>query len=155
MRLDKKKVLKAFIKAQENKIQNLKNSLEMTRQHVIDAPGSNVSHSDTSKFQLSNVALGLDRQILEAKESLFYLRNIPIHQDPAIRVGSFIRLKERVSDSTTIYFLVDRGGGETVRVDELSVATLNIVTPLGRACLGKNDGDEVPYNKRVYVIENL
>jgi len=58
--MDKKKIIEEYLKFLDEKVKNTEKSLKSVRKDAIDAPGSNVSHSDTSKFQLSNVALGIE-----------------------------------------------------------------------------------------------
>ena len=73
----KEDVLTSLIKEQEKRVEDLEKSCAKTKQDAIDAPGSNVSHSDTTKFQLSNLVLGLERRLLEAKTALSLLKYFP------------------------------------------------------------------------------
>ena len=92
--MKKEEVLEVCIEREKKRIEELEQSLEITRKDAIDAPGSNVSHSDTSKFQGSNLALGIQKRLEESKVVLNYFKSLPIVKKEVISVGAFFRLKD-------------------------------------------------------------
>lgn len=155
MSLDKKKILEAFIKTQENKIQNLKNSLKTTRQDAIDAPGSNVSHSDTTKFQLSNLALGLEKKVREAEEALSLLKGISEDQNDTISAGSFFTLRDIKSGNYTHYFLIPQAGGERLDIDGEEVLSISEEAPLMGSVMGSKKGDKIEFRDKSLEVVDL
>ena len=155
MSLNKKKILEAFIKTQENKIQSLKNSLRATKQGAIDAPGSNVSHSDTSKFQLSNLALGLEKRVREAEEALSLLKGISENPNDTISIGSFFTLRDIKSGNYTHYFLVPQAGGEWLDIDGEEVLSISEEAPLIESVIGRRKGDKIKFRDKFLEVINL
>ncbi|MDO8557538.1 MAG: hypothetical protein Q7R98_03725 [Candidatus Jorgensenbacteria bacterium] len=153
--MKKEEIVSVLEKLFLEKEKNLTKTLEETRDSACGAPGSNISHSDTSKFQLSELALSLEKQTREANEALVSIRNTPVCQSSAVQVGSLVELEEKSSSKRTLYFVIPKGGGETVQVGDSSVTTITAAAPLARACVGKKENEEVSINGRTYIIRNL
>lgn len=151
----KKVIVEALCAVFEGKIQTLRGTLEGTRQRARDAPGSNVSHSDTSKFQLSNEALGLDGQIQELGQVLASIRQMGIVPSDKVRVGALATLREADNGNLRTYFFVVRGGGEKVACDGEEISSIAMAAPFARACLNKEEGDEVIFNGKTYEVQSL
>lgn len=153
--MDKTEVISAFVEAMSAKVNGLASSLEDTKKRAQDAPGSNTTHSDTSKFQLGNLSLSLDLQVQKAKEVLLSISGTPVHNDQVARVGSLIELSDKKTGETKLYFIVVKGGGETIVVDDIPITTIAVVAPLSRACVGKKEQDEISCNGRAYIIQGV
>jgi|AntAceMinimDraft_18_1070375.scaffolds.fasta_scaffold57214_2 hypothetical protein len=149
--MEKKKVIDAVIKVFMEKINSLNSALEDTRDRARDAPGHNVSHSDTSKFQLSNLALGIEKQIMEYKEIADQLKNLSPRPTIKISVGSLFTLNNIENDKEKIFIMLYQGGGEKIIIDDIEITTLSIAAPIAQACLNKEIGDEV--NNTFEVVE--
>ena len=93
--LEKTLVIQKCITTYEEKIHEIEQSLGKTREGAIDAVGSMTSWSDTTKFQLSNLALGIQRRLGEAKLTAVQLRQLsPIsNPDSPICEGSLFTLR--------------------------------------------------------------
>ena len=153
--MKKMQVVEALVAVLTTKLESLEKSLESTRKQARDAPGSNVSHSDTSKFQLSNVALGLSGEVQTTREALTSLRSLPIERKmSACSLGTLVVLRSSDGEERH-HLLVAKGGGETAIIDDVAVASLSIGAPLGHACLRKELGDEIECNGKTYVIISI
>jgi transcription elongation GreA/GreB family factor len=151
----KKDVLKVFIHEYEKKVEVLNLSLEANRKCARDAPGSNVSHSDTSKFQYSNLALGIEKRLTEANAILELLRNMSdnLTSNKKISGGSIVNLKNIDTEEIAVYLLIAReGGGDSVMVDGKKITAVYIRAPLGRVLCGKEKGDEIEFLKKTFEI---
>ena len=151
----KKAIVDALCAVFEEKVKSLRTSLESTREGARDAPGSNVSHSDTSKFQLSNVVLGLDGLIQELNQTIVVLRHMNVVHLDKVCVGALVTLRETTNGNTRIYFFVAHGGGEKVICDGEEISSIAMAAPLARACLNKKEGDEVVFNGKTYEVQSL
>jgi len=143
--IKKEDVLASLIKEQEKRIEDSEKSYESTRQNAIDAPGSNVSHSDTTKFQLSNLVLGLERRILEAKTVLSLLKSLPIKAESIIRVGSLFTIRNLSSKANIIYLLVPVAGGEFFKVGDEEILSISVEAPLAEEVIGLERGDKIEF----------
>lgn len=154
-KMDKKQVLKACIEKYEKRITDLEQSFETTKKHVIEAPGSNVSHSDTSKFQQSNLALGIQKRLIEVKLAFSQLRTLSPVANDAIFVGALFSLKNLDSGEITNYLLIPEGGGDLFDVDGEEVMSISAGAPLTEAIMGKKKGDRVNFRDRVLEITEV
>lgn len=157
--LDKKRVISAFVILYKDKIADIRKSLESTRKCAIDAPGSNVSHSDTSKFQYSNLALGIEKRMKEADEILklleFMLENGTTGND-VVSVGSLVSLRDIDTGELARYLLIGReGGGDFVIVDDAKVVIIYAKAPLARMIKGKEKGEEIEFLKKTLEITEI
>ena len=103
------------------------------------------------------MALGLERNLLETKEALESIRTLQGGTiTDRIRIGSLFGLRQLINDSpTSQYVVVAKGGGESVEVEGEKVYSIAVQSPLARACLGKEEGDEIECNARHYVIGRI
>jgi len=148
----KEDVLTSLIKEQEKRVEDLEKSCAKTKQDAIDAPGSNVSHSDTTKFQLSNLVLGLERRLLEAKTALSLLKSLPVRTESVIRVGSLFTLKNLSSGKNTNYLLVSIAGGECFEVGKEEILSISEDAPLVKEIIGMEKGDKVEFREKSFEI---
>lgn len=147
-------ILKLFVNKQEEKISLLKYSLRSTQDYARDAPGSNISHSDTSKFQQSNLALGIQKRLIEAQETLAHLKFIKDDYEEKVRRGCLVTIKYIDMDDVHMYLIVLGEGGETIEYKSKKVTSITLNAPLAQAMLGKEVGDEIQFrNKKFEIIE--
>jgi len=149
--LNKVEIISHLVKLQEEKILSLKKSLSSTQKCVIDAPGSNVSHSDTSKFQYSNIALGLEKKIIEAGELLSRIKIMDFSIKNIVSLGSLIKVKDESIDNTIIYFIL-QSGGDIFEINGIQIICITLKAPLARAFLGKKVKDKVDFMEKTYKI---
>ena len=150
-------VIGAFVALFQENIERTKSSLEITRQNAVDAPGSNVSHSDTSKFQLSNLALGLEKRFneLTAIYNLLSLYNTSKINKRGCG-GCLITLQNINTKENATYLLITReGGGDSLIVEEEKVIVVSIHAPIGKLLVGKEIGDEVLFQGKAFEIVDL
>ena len=154
--LNKREVLENFIRIQEERIKQMEASLGKTQRDARESPGSNVSHSDTMKFQFSNLALGIQKRISEANEAIRSLRQITIEQKTVgvIVGGSLIGLKNTDTDEVIFYMFIPEKGGELVEIDGQKIMSVSVTAPLFNAVRGKKKGDELDFKgKTIEIIE--
>ena len=104
----------------EGHLVSLKNSLSETQRGAREAPGSNVTHSDTSKLRLSEVAFGLEKRVAEMNGALVSLR-YPIVSVSKVTIGALVGVKEMRSGEVSYYYVVRQAGGYTVEIEGTSV----------------------------------
>jgi len=150
--MKKKDVLVNLIKEQEKRVKDLEVSCAKTKQDAITAPGSNVSHSDTTKFQLSNLVLGLERRVFEAKTALSLLKSLPTEIEIIIRVGSLFTLKNLSNKKKINYLLVLTAGGECFEVGNEEILSISKDTPLAKEVMGMEKGDEIEFRGNTFKV---
>jgi len=153
--VEKKKVIDAVIKIFKEKIDSLSSSLKDTKSRARDAPGHNVSHSDTSKFQLSNLALGIEKQVLEYNQILGQLKDLSLKLSNKISIGSLFTLYGIENNEEKTFIMLYQGGGERIIIDNVEITTLSITAPIAQACLGKEVNDEIKYGENTFEVTEI
>lgn len=151
--MKKKEVIDAVVKVFMDKVKQLNLTLQSTTDRARDAPGSNVSHSDTSKFQLSNLALGIKKQILAYQQIIGQLKSLSITPSVKIGIGSLFTLSDIESNEQKIFMMLSEGGGgEKIIVNEVEIITLSVTAPIARACFSKEINDEVRHKNNTFEV---
>ena len=150
--MEKKEVIGAVIKVFTDKIKNLNSTLKDTRDRARDAPGHNVSHSDTSRFQLSNLSLGIEKQILEYRQILEQLKNLPIKFHGRISIGSLFTLFNIENNEEKTFFMLYQGGGEKIIINDTEIITLSVTAPISQLCFNKEIDEEVKFRNSIFEI---
>jgi len=150
--MDKKQVLKKCLGFLGDKIRDMEKSLASIQKGVIDSPGPSQSHSDTTRFQQSNVALGVDRRIEELKEKVFLLQGVDLTPKDTIFVGALFTLRYEGARENMVYFLVQKGEGDTIEIDSEEVMFISANAPIAEAVIGKKKGDKISFRNRVLEI---
>lgn len=149
----KNEVLLAFADLFSGKIQSLAQILEDTRKRAQTAPGSNVSHSDTSKFNISNLALGIEVQLNLAREAFAYLHELrhSHYEGEKIAVGSLFVIVDDNGKKLTFILLI-KGGGEKVSIGGTEITSVTYGAPIAKIFVGKKVGDHALFNKKTYIV---
>lgn len=143
--MNKQKLLQCIIETLTQKEKDTIQSLKTSRQAAIDAPGAMQSHSDTTKWQMSQRAEATERSLFETQRALGALRYLVKHP-PNITKGSgyaIIEAENLEDGSISKYFLLSAGGGNTYEVEGEEITVLNVDAPIARVFIGTIAGDEV------------
>lgn len=152
MAIEKATVVQKFIESLEENLNTLQHALDETRRGAIEAPGSNVTHSDTSKSRLSDVALGLEGRVREVNGALVSLR-YPISTVSRITIGALVGVEDIQSGEVSYYYVVRQAGGHTICIDEISVTSISAGAPFCRNLMNKEVGDDFEFQGKELQIE--
>lgn len=100
---------------------------------------------DTLGLEASYLATGQARRMAEIAQALARLRDLPVTlHDPGrgLQVGDYIELEDP-KGHTRALFLAPDGAGLVVQAQGLAVTVITPHAPLGRALLGKLEGEEI------------
>ena len=150
--MKKKEVIDAFIGMLEERVRKFEQSLADTQRRASEAPGSNVSHSDTTKSQLSDVALGIQDQLIVTREFLEQLRMVSIREYGSVSVGALFSAKDGGNGEVNHFLIVPGGGGDSTEVDGTEITSLGRAAPLAQAFLKHRKGDKVTFRGRTLEI---
>ncbi len=130
------------VKAQiANSEQGLQSAMHDAKSHK----GAMASRYDTFKEEAQYLASGHALQISELNKhlsSLTVLRGNMTTLTTA-SVYALVEVEDHDNNSTTIYFFLPVGGGESYEVNGKVVEVISAGSPVGRAFFGKKVGDEV------------
>jgi len=146
--MDKSAVFAAFVASKTEKINELRRALGGTRQEVNDSPGSNKSHSDTSRFQYSNLALGIEGSLVDSEYALSLAQ--ALHQGSFDRIspGCFFVLKDVVTGEAENYLFIMEGGGDIFEAEGQEIMTISAGAPLMASISGKRRGERAIFRNR-------
>lgn len=152
MLINKGTIVEKFIDFLDSHLKELAHALSETQQGARDAPGSNVTHSDTSKSRLSDVALGLQKRVLELNEARAAFNNMSSKMS-TVGIGALVGIKDPVTDEMRYYFIVPKSGGYKVEVGTISITSISLGAPFCRLLINKEVGDEVAFQGKEFEIE--
>lgn len=142
--MNKLRVVESFISYFEHQISQYREIKADTRRRIIDSPSANQSHSDTSRYQLSNLALGQESRLGEIEQIAFSLRSINVSPQDKVVVGALFTLQTEGVEPRT-YFMFPGAQGDILEVDGVPITAISFKSPLGKAALGKRRGECVTH----------
>lgn len=149
---EKIKVMEACIRAQEKRIEDLQQSLKNTQQSAREAPTSRQSWSDTTRFQLGNLTLGIQKSLEEAKLALSQLKTVDAGTKDTIFVGALFILKNIDTGELNRYFLIPKGGGDLLDIEGKKIRIISVTAPLIKAVIKKREGYQISFRDRILEI---
>jgi len=153
--IDKAKVLAAFVKVHTGKVADLEQALHGTKQDVVNAPGSSESHSDTMKFQHSNLALGIEARLLEAQQTAAMFSFLTPEAKNIASEGALISVLEMKSNKNFHYLIVLKGGGDVVEIDGQEIMAISVEAPIAKVLIGKTQGEIAIFRDKCFKVTSV
>ena len=143
--MNKSEIAQLFLSQFEAQVSQYQATLAETRKQVIDAPSANQSHSDTSKSQLSGLALGQEGRLREIELTVRSLRGLDLSPRERVVAGSVFVVQGKEQEPKS-YFMFPGAQPATVEINGRVVTAISAKSPLGTAVLGKRKGDKATYS---------
>lgn len=107
---------------------------------------------DTRGLELSYLAAGQGRQIVEAEATIALFRALALRDFgplEAIDLTALISLESPANsdEPPPLYFLAPRGGGTEVRYARRTILVITPQSPLGQQLLGRRKGDRISFGR--------
>lgn len=144
--MNKHELLQNVIEKIRQEIKSAEQSFESTKKAAIEAPGAMQSHSDTTKFQMGQLAGEIQRSIYEKNLAINTLQNM-IHSNLSsdfkkVEMGSLIETLNE-SGVREFYFILPVGGGIKIIDNSKIISIITPQAPLVAALLGKQKKEVV------------
>ena len=141
--LDKRQVLRLLRQRLAAQLETLTASQQAAQSGATHDETRQEHPKDTRAIEAQYLARGLaDRvETLRAGVTTLAALRLSSFGDDEIGLSALIGVRDEAGQPA-VYFLVPVGGGETVHVDGHAVQALTPVSPIGRALLEKQVGDE-------------
>ncbi|MFH0808707.1 MAG: hypothetical protein V1888_03795 [archaeon] len=136
IKYDKIEILEQVILYVKENLSGIKKSAKNTKERANDAPGAMVSHSDTSKTQLDNLAMGLKARTYELEIELENLENFTTRKNSNVSIGALIKLEDSVSVRFKHCYILPAGAGTVVDTEKGLVNIITTTAPLFNAMKG-------------------
>lgn len=149
--LQKTQLIGAVIERLEADKEGLKTRFRRVHEEIVDAPTPTQSHSDQTRFQLSQVANEIDSAFASKDEGIRDLKSLLVNlsdEDFASKTSERVMLGSLVeaqhgSGSEERYFVLPAGGGIEVPDKAQTTIVITPAAPVAVALMGKVVGDEV------------
>lgn len=134
--------------------------LGQTHKAIDESPGPSQSHSDTTRFQTTEVVNEMAKSAEgknRAVAALGYFKNDPalLRHSEVVTMGSLTKVN--FGGYIEYYFMLPDGAGTIIEFEETEVCVVTPSSPLGQALLAKQVGDEFDFvaNNRSIQIKIL
>jgi transcription elongation GreA/GreB family factor len=108
---------------------------------------SRAEHSkDTRATETSYLARGLAERVVELERDRAMLSSLTLHEftpDEAVALTAIVSVEREDSGKVALYFIAPVGGGAELVVDGTTIRALTPASPIGRALMGREVGDEI------------
>lgn len=146
--VDKQKVIGAYFDYLYKKIKSTENVLESLYRGIDSAPGPSQSHSDTTRFQQSRIAIETEKRLSSLKKMRASATTISPTKSSSPEIGALIVIKDNDSEEEEYCFVVSEGGGESLIVGETEILFVSIQAPILEAISKATLGDSFEFRGR-------
>lgn len=158
--LDKRAVLQALV-------ERLASEVARAKAHALDA-AEGATHEDNRaegdkdmrSTEASYIARGHAQRTAQLEQALTRLSHLELVDfEPTDEIKSTALIELEHNQRRSLYLLLPVAGGEQIVMGGATIQSLTLSSPLGRALVGQNVGDEVeiesPQGARVYEVVSV
>lgn len=153
--MDKQHVVEVFLRILDSKITKTEESLVSLERQIQDAPGAMQSHSDTSKYQLGNVAQGIRERLQSMKRLRAIVQGIGTRKCRNLEHGAMFTILDLRRDHEECYFLLPEQGGDSIEVDGQEITFVSAQAPIVLAIAGRIPDDIFEFRGRRLQFVNV
>ena len=145
----KRDVLNALIEALMDAVHATTTVAEDVRRSAIHEEARPENDKDTRALEQTYLARGQAMRAEALMEQVQFLRSLLSDNLKSVTVaaGSLIQLEDEAGASRCV-FLAPYGGGQNLRLGNATIVVVTPSSPLGRALLGKREGEEFELKTR-------
>lgn len=151
--MDKSVVVNAYRSLLQQLLASQEATVKETASIVRDAPGSNVTRSDTSRFQYGNQHLGQQMLVDATREYLGSLKDAERICDSA-RAGALVCVEDE-SGTSSWFLLLKKANAQVVQVNEVAVTVISLEAPLAQALANKVVDDEIEFRGKFLTLTEV
>jgi hypothetical protein len=148
--INKQFLIQVVITKLTREIENLELSLGVTHQTINDAPGAMQSHSDTTRFQATNVVNEQSKTLLIKQQALrdlmFFASTHSYSQSDRVELGCVFSVTD--GNEETYFILVPGVGGTEIEYNGVEYQVTTPAAPLPSHAMGKKQGDKIIISQR-------
>ncbi|MDX8381849.1 MAG: GreA/GreB family elongation factor [Ghiorsea sp.] len=156
--MNKENVLSLIIQQLESDIAVAEQAVAVARDTATHKDCLGLSKYETMGTEASYLAQGQGVRLLELERALAYFKQLQFTPSDTISLSSITVLDDG-QGKKKYYFLAADAGGLTVSHENQNITIITPQSPLGRALIGKQAGDEVVLNlagkHTSYIIEDV
>lgn len=142
--MDKSEIVALVVAHLEKEVEAIRIAAQKSFEDATAEENKAENKYDTRSLEASYLAGGQAKMAAEAHESLSRFRSLEIkdfEEDDPVALSALIKTINK--GYTDYYFLGPSSGGLEVKVDETLVMIITPQSPIGKALLGKQAGDDL------------
>ncbi|MCL5733872.1 MAG: GreA/GreB family elongation factor [Patescibacteria group bacterium] len=139
--MNKNNLISSVIKELTSQLSELKSSYQSARQASNEAPGAMQSHSDTTKFQMDQIARNIEKDIKDKERAVVEIKNLldkPSLLKTSRTAGFGSLVFAEINRKKNHFFILPGGSGIHIKPDILVVSP---PAPVAIALMGKTAGE--------------
>jgi len=143
--IDKLQALQALTNQLESELDTARAAQQQTQAGATHDENKPENDKDTRAIEATYLARGQARRVVELEQALLKLNSLEPRQfppDAPIALGAIVAL-EGDDDDAFWYLLAPAGGGARLELGATSMTVVTPESPVGRALLGRREGDDV------------
>jgi transcription elongation GreA/GreB family factor len=158
--IDKQQLLSLLVERVSAELARVRGQAQSAAEGATHEEARAEGDKDMRATEASYVARGYAERAARLEQALHQLQRLELVDCGKIgKIQSSAVFELEHAGQQTVHFLAPAGGGEVLSIGGVQVQTLTPISPLGRALLGLELGDEAevnsPQGQRVYVVTAL
>lgn len=150
--MNKQDIVKIYLEHLDKKIEKNEKALDSLYEGVYSAPGPSQSHSDTTRFQQSNIASDTDIRLTSLKKVRTIIATMLLRKSQSVEIGALIVIEDSVHKEREYYFVVPDGGGESIEFEGVEILFVSIQVPMVEATSRVKIGDSFEFRGRKLIL---
>lgn len=151
---DKRLIIEKLVSQLEQKTQIIAKAAENARQDSIVAEGRMQTRYGSEKEESGYLADGLMMRRNSVEQGIGVLSKLQLPENPErVTSGTLVRVRE--GSDLSYYFVLPYGGGETLEINGGEITILSPVSPIAKAMVNKRRGENFPFGRMQYTIDDL
>ncbi len=146
--MNKREILEAYLNYLNKKIQETEKALESIYRGIDAAPTPSESHSDTTRSQLSRVALETSSRLSSLKSTRATAGLISSEKAIYPAVGALVAIEDAGFREIEYYFVVPGQGGESLFLGETEIMSISMQAPILEIVSKIKEGDSFDFRGR-------
>ena len=140
--MNKDKLLESIKETIRTKLKLAVDAVKMAHESATHEENIAESKYDTKGLEASYLVQGQARRVEELENSLAALNSMEIHSVSKIMLNALVQLEDQNSKEEYM-FIAPSSGGLKVDFENKEVQVMTPISPLGKALLGKVQGEEI------------
>ena len=141
MKIDKSEIHTLILDQLNSDLTSIVQAVAIARDTATHADCLGSSKYETMGLEASYLAQGQGRRLIEIERSLDYFKRLKLTQPSAlIELSSLVELLDEEGESQLLW-LATEAGGLKVHYQDNTITVITPKSPLGRAMIGKAEGD--------------
>lgn len=158
--MEKLAIARQFERILAKRVEQGRIAVECSAKTARSLPPCKLSDPDTQKEDASNYNLGLQLNLAEVIQGHRNLVDLidSLEKDPGdfVQVGSLVHLSLlNKKGNDKFYFIIPNLGGERIHFGNDEITSVSAVAPLGKAIIGKTEGEEINFNQVLFEIKRI